>query len=183
MDKNDITDHQLMAALAKGDLTALDAVIRRYQQRVFALAYRMLRNWHSAEDITQETFIRLYNSAPQYKPEAKLITFLYPVVLNLCRDMQRKNARLTHSEIPAELLASYDEPQSAAILNENATIISNAVSELPERQKIALLLHRFDGLSHAEIAKIMEISPSAAESLLVRAYAALRLSLIKLKDI
>jgi RNA polymerase sigma-70 factor (ECF subfamily) len=184
MDKINIPDdHQLMADLAAGNLTALDSIVQRYQQRVFALAYRMLGNWHWAEDIAQETFIRLYNSAPRYKPDAKLITFLYPIVINLCRDFHRKNGRITQSEIPINLLTDSDDPQSAAISNENTAIISKAVSQLPERQKTALLLHRFDGLSHAEIAKIMDISASAAESLLVRAYASLRQSLIKLKDI
>jgi RNA polymerase sigma-70 factor (ECF subfamily) len=179
---NSATDHQLMADLAKGQLYALDCLVQRYQQRVFALAYRILRDWHSAEDIAQETFIRLYNSAPQYKPDAKLITFLYPIVLNLCRDFQRKNGRMTQCEMPFDLAANSDSPVSGVIKNENAKAVAQAISDLPQRQRIALLLHRFDGLSYSEVAQIMDISVSAAESLLVRAYASLRQSLAKIRD-
>jgi RNA polymerase sigma-70 factor, ECF subfamily len=180
--ENSATDHQLMSDLAHGQLSALECLVSRYQQRVFALAYRILRDWHSAEDITQETFIRLYNSAAHYKPDAKLITFLYPIVLNLCRDLQRKSGRMTQSEMPLDLAANSDSPVSEVIRNENAKAVAHAISGLPERQKIALLLHRFDGLSHSEVAQIMDISTSAAESLLVRAYASLREYLAKIKD-
>jgi RNA polymerase sigma-70 factor, ECF subfamily len=182
MEENSITDHQLMSDLANGQLSALDSLVGRYQQRVFALAYRILHDWHSAEDITQETFIRLHNFAPRYKPDAKLITFLYPIVLNLCRDLQRKSGRTTQCEIPLDLAANSDSPASAVIRSENAKTVAQAVSGLPERQKTALLLHRFDGLSYSEVAQIMNISTSATESLLVRAYASLRQSLAKIKD-
>ena len=182
MKKDDITDHQLMSGLAQGQLRALDCLIGRYQQKVFALAYRILRDWHSAEDVTQETFIRLHNAAPRYKPDAKLITFLYPIVLNLCRDMQRKAGRTMQSELPLESLPDSDSPESIAIKNETVTAVAQAVASLPLRQKTALLLHRFDGLSYSEVAQIMNISRSAAESLLVRAYASLRQSLIKIKN-
>jgi RNA polymerase sigma-70 factor, ECF subfamily len=182
MDKNNHTDHQLMSNLAQGQLWALDCLIRRYQQKVFALAYRILGNWHSAEDVAQETFIRLYNAAPRYKPDAKLITFLYPIVLNLCRDIQRKAGRITQSEVPLDTISDSDSPESMAIKDENATAVTRAVASLPQRQKTALLLHRFDGLSYSEVARIMNISQSAAESLLVRAYASLRQSLTKIKD-
>ena len=182
MDKNSHTDHQLMSGLAQGQLSALDCLIDRYQQRVFALAYRVLGDWHSAEDVAQETFIRLYNAAPRYRPDAKLITFLYPIVLNLCRDIQRKVGHITQSEMPLESISDSDSPESTAIKNENANTVAQAVYALPQRQKTALLLHRFDGLSYSEVARIMNISQSAAESLLVRAYASLRQSLAKIKD-
>ena len=90
---------------------------------------------------------------------------------------------MSQSEMPLELVADSDNPESTAIRNENVRAVDKAVSALPERQKIALLLHRFDGLSHSEVAQIMDISASAAESLLVRAYASLRQSLAKIKDI
>jgi RNA polymerase sigma-70 factor (ECF subfamily) len=183
MDKSTRTDHELMFDISHGDVAALECLVQRYQQRVFALAYRMLGDWHDAEDVSQETFIRLYNSAGRYKPDAKLITFLYPIVLNLCRDFRRKSAHMTQSETALDSIADPDNPVSAAVRNENARSVTQAVSALPERQKEALLLHRFDGLSYTEVAQVMGISVSAAESLLVRAYAALRQSLAKIKDI
>src|SRR5512138_2650513 len=97
------SDAQLMSRLATGDMSALGALVERHQDRVRSLAYRMVLRWDAAEDIAQETFLRVYRSAPTYQPTASFSTWLYRIVVNLCLDAAKKPrmAALPASEPPA----------------------------------------------------------------------------------
>jgi RNA polymerase sigma-70 factor (ECF subfamily) len=179
---NDISnDTELMTRLANGDMAALGDIVKRNQGRILSLSYRILKDWHRAEDITQETFLRVYKAAKHYKPKARFTTWLYRIAINLCFDEQRKRAR---TAVPLEdagpaVLAESD--RDAAERKEVVESVKTAVNELPERQRIAVILHRYDGLSHTEIAEVTGWTQSAVESLLVRAYANLREKLNKMK--
>jgi RNA polymerase sigma-70 factor (ECF subfamily) len=179
---NDVSnDSELMARLAKGDMAALSDIVRRNQDKVLSLSYRILKDWHKAEDIAQETFLRVYRAANHYKPKAKFTTWLYRIVVNLCLDEQRKKAHAEASLFdvaPVDLTESnYETVERKEILDS----VKNAINELPERQRLTLILHRYDGLSHSEIAEVTRWTKSAVESLLVRAYANLREKLNKIK--
>ena len=171
-DKPDSTE--LMARLAKGDMAAFGDIVSRHQDKVLSLSYRVLGDWHRAEDVAQEAFLRVHRAAKRYRPEAKFTTWLYRIVVNLCLDEQRKRARAGASleNTAPEILA--ESNANAAEKEEIAELVKAAVNELPERQRLAVILHRYDGLSHGEISEVMGWTKSAVESLLVRAYANLR---------
>ena len=171
-----------MARLCQGDKAALGDLSQRHRNRVLSLGYRLLGDWHLAEDVAQETFLRLHQAACTYRPEAKFTTWLYRIVYNLSIDQQRKRATA-----PVSLDSTQGEPQDAPGTppmeqEELAAIVQKAISQLPERQRRVVILHRYEELSHTDIARVTGWSQSAVESLLVRAYANLREQLKNAKD-
>jgi RNA polymerase sigma-70 factor (ECF subfamily) len=176
------SDTELMARLARGEISALGQLARRHQRRILELAFRTLGDWDRAEDIAQETFLRVYRAAKRYRPQAQFTTWLYRIVVNLCLDEQRKRAKAAaplDSTTPAEYPAPQAHPMEK---KELAELVNAAVQGLAERQRLAVILHRYNGLSHAQISDVTGWSQSAVESLLVRAYGTLREKLVKLKD-
>lgn len=169
-------DTELIRRLAAGDRGALAELMRHHQARVLTTAYRFLGNWDAAEDIVQETFLRVYRAAPRYQPQAAFTTWMYRLVVNLCWDRRRQLSRDHRLRAgiplpPEQTLTSHAEQA------ERAAEIRRAVAALPDRQRLAVILHRFDELTHREIAEVTGWSVGAVESCLVRAYATLRKSL------
>ena len=173
---------ELMRRMAGGDRAAFSEIIRTHQERVWAVAFRFTQRRDDADDISQEAFIRLWNTAPRWEPAALLSTWLYRVVTNLCLDFHRKQARapasLTGIAEPAAP-SSEDELES----QENVARVRRAVAALPERQRMAVILHRFEGLSYQQVAQTTGWGEAAIESLLSRAYAALRQQLADLQSL
>jgi RNA polymerase sigma-70 factor (ECF subfamily) len=176
------SDIELMARLGRGDLAALGILAQRYQGRVLSLSYRLLGDWHKAEDVSQETFLRLRQAARQYEPKAKFTTWLYRIVHNLTLDQQRKtrNDPVSLEALPADIEKTVQD--SPVERRELAEAVRKAVGELPERQRRVIILHRYEGLSHEEIGEVTGWSKSAVESLLVRAYENLRKKLASYQD-
>jgi RNA polymerase sigma-70 factor (ECF subfamily) len=176
-------DAELMARLAVGDMSALGELARKHQAKILELAFRTLGAWDIAEDVAQETFLRVYRAAKSYKPTARFTTWLYRIVINLCLDEQRKRTRAgrpLEPEIYEQLTASNSNPVEK---QEIAASVRAAIYALPERQRLAVVLHRYNGLNHAQISETTGWTQSAVESLLVRAYANLRDKLAKMKNI
>jgi RNA polymerase sigma-70 factor (ECF subfamily) len=183
MANNATHDAELMARLARGDMPALGELARRHQGRVLELAYRTLGSWDLAEDVAQEAFLRVHRAAKRYRPTAMFTTWLYRIVINLCLDEQRKRAK---SGAPLEPEVCEQIPASdhdTAEKEEIAVLVRTAVQALPERQRVAVVLHRYSGLNHAQISEATGWTQSAVESLLVRAYANLREKLRKMKNL
>jgi len=174
-------DTELMTRLAKGDITALGDIVRTHQDKVLSLSYRVLGDWHRAEDVAQETFLRVHRAAKHYRPEARFTTWLYRIVVNLCLDEQRKRAKPAVSLEDAAVEALAESDGNTAERKEVAEFVRTAVDELPERQRLAVILHRYDGLSHGKISEVTGWTKAAVESLLVRAYTNLRGKLGKMK--
>jgi RNA polymerase sigma-70 factor (ECF subfamily) len=167
------TDAWLMRALAGGDTNALAVLVRRHQPAVLSTAYRLLGRWDQAEDVAQEAFIRVYRAASGYTPSAAFTTWLYRIVVNLCQDALRK--RRPTVETPDDLSNRRStRPDHAMEQDERVQAVRRAIGGLPERQRIAVILHRYSGMSHAQISEATGWTPSAVESCLVRAYARLR---------
>lgn len=172
-------ENRLMNRLASGDMAALGDIVNRYQDKILAFAYRFCNDWNQAEDIAQETFLRVYKAAGSYRPQAKFTTWLYRIVSNLCFDEKRRksNAVLPLEQINSSVYS--DAESSSAEKRETIDLVKKAVLELPERQRLALVLHRYENLSYEQICEVTGWSKSAVESLLVRAYANLRENLKK----
>lgn len=170
-------DHELMTRIAQGDRAALGALVERHQQGVLSLAYRFLGRWDLAEDICQDAFIRILDHAGEYQPSARFSTWLYRVVANLCWDRRRRARHVRHeltTDIPASGAAHAAPDVGASDVQER---VRQAIAALPDRQRLAVILHRFHEMSHAEVAQLTGWSASAVESCLVRAYDQLRCSL------
>ena len=181
MNKPPLSDEKLMQQVAAGNADALAQLAARYQDIALSLAFRNTQNWTDAEDIAQEAFIRVFKAAGRYKGHSGFKTWLYRIVVNLCMDHHRRtksniSLEAIDTDVPAE--TDPDTLQAA----ETAQIVQKAVNELPERQKIVLLLHRYEDLTHAQISDATGWTPSAVESLLVRAYGNLRQKLGKFKN-
>jgi RNA polymerase sigma-70 factor (ECF subfamily) len=173
------SDVELMKQLALGKANAMRELMRRHQPWVWRIAWRMVGNAATAEDLVQETFLRLFRSADRYKPDASLKTYLRRIVVNLGIDFRR-------SSRPAMALAQDDREPAAADspdpleIQERQQRVQKAIQKLPPRQRAALTLHRFENQSYREIAEVMDLSESAVESLVMRAYASLREALADL---
>ena len=170
----DSTDHELMLRVGQGNRDALGVLVQRHQAKVVGLAYRFLGRWDVAEDVAQDVFVRVLRAAAAFRPEAQFTTWLYRLAANLCWDRRRQATRelRLHSTSPAR---GIDDPPSATVESrERVARVRQAVADLPDRQRLAVILHRYQGLAHKDIAEATGWSEGAVESCLVRAYENLR---------
>lgn len=178
-DSDEFQDQQAMAKLAAGDGSALRGLVIRHYALVHRVGLRVLRQQADADDVAQEVFLRLAESAGRWRCEAQLSTLLYRMTLNLALDETRRRKR--RGDVPLdkqpEQAAEDASPSDGIERQEVRSTVRTAVDALPERQRMCLLLHRYEGLGYRAIAAVMEISESAVESLLTRAYATLRVRL------
>ena len=182
MTDSQTNETELMKRLALGEMEALSEIAKKYQNKVLSLAYRFLNDWAKSEDIAQETFLRIYKAAGTYKPQASFNTWLYRIVVNLCLDEQRKQTRAPISIEETMYNGAADSETSSIERKETIEIVKKAINDLPERQRLAVILHRYENLSYDQICEVTQWSKSAVESLLVRAYANLREKLKKIEN-
>ena len=174
------SSEDLMARVAKGDEGAFEILVNRHQTSILNIIHRFIGDRTQAKDLAQEVFLRVWQGAKTYKPEAKFTTWIYRITANLCLN-ELKSSRLIkwfsfhHSdegnEKSVEETYSNGSPSAEDLLlaKERSRQISAALKGLPENQRMALVLKRYDDLSYQEIAQILGCSVSAVESLLVRA--------------
>jgi len=177
-------DDSLMVATARGDAAAFRSLVERWSPRVLAFATRALAQRADAEDVTQETFVRALRAAPRYVPQGRFAAWLFRIAGNLIRaELRRRRVRgwlLGRSEPDAEaILASLPAPRhfdaDGPLRDAEArALLALGLARLPERQRLAVLLHHLEGLPVRDVAAALAVSEHAAESLLARGMAALR---------
>jgi RNA polymerase sigma-70 factor (ECF subfamily) len=182
-------DNELMKRVAKGDDDAFRTLFERHYRLAYSVIYRQLGVQSIAEDLVQEAFLRVYRAAPKYEPTAKFSTWLYTVVTNLClnykRDRARDKLRLVSAGPedegnPLEQLAASEEPDHDALDQaERTRVVREAIAELPENQRMALILSRYEDKSYEEVAEILGTTVAAVKSLTSRARETLRERLAK----
>ena len=163
-----LEDAELLARFAQGDRAAAQVLTARLAPVVYAQAFRMLGDRAEAEDITQDSLLRLWHAAPDWQVgQAKVTTWLYRVTSNLCIDKMRKRNRQSSDAVPE---MPDDGPDIERRLQDRARAqaLRAALSDLPDRQKQAMVLRHLEGLSNPDVAQIMQISVEAAESLMSR---------------
>ena len=163
-----LEDAELLARFAQGDRAAAQVLTARLAPVVFAQAFRMLGDRAEAEDITQDSLLRLWHAAPDWQAgQAKVTTWLYRVTSNLCIDKMRKRKRQSSDAVPE---MPDDGPDMERRLQDRARAqaLRAALGGLSERQKQAMTLRHLEGLSNPDVAQIMQISVEAVESLLSR---------------
>ena len=167
-------DEALLVAYGNGDAVAASVLTRRLTPRVLGYAARLLGDPSEAEDVTQEAMLRLWKVAPDWRQgEAKVSTWLYQVVTNLCTDRLRKRGRNAPLDAAGEPADSSPAADARMTEVQRADALQAALADLPERQRQAVILRHLEGLSNPEIARIMDIGIEAVESLTARAKRAL----------
>ena len=179
---DELTSEELMPLVASGDKRAFSCLMARHKNSVYGIVYRFFKNPQEADDMFQEVFLRVWHSAARYEPTAQFNTWLYTVTANLCKNeltsFWRRNVRLLGSfwsdDALGALSTSAPSTEETASSNQEAERICGAMGELPSKQRLALILSRYEGLSYDEIARVMGCSVSSVESLLFRAKDRLR---------
>ena len=185
--EEDAEDVRLMGLVARGDTSAFEEVIERHQALVAGTAARMLGSNSDVEDIAQQVFIRVWKSARRYVPRAKFTTWLLKITRNLVFNELRRAKRRAQvplqSEPGIEKLPLKDEtnpaPDASLLEDELQRAIEEAIMQLPESQRMALVLRRYEQLSYEQIAEVLDLSVPAVKSVLFRARTELRSRLNK----
>ena len=161
-----------MRAVAGGDLLAFGQLVARHQRSAWNAAYRFLGNTADAEDIAQEAFLRILDSADRYRPTAAFRTYLYRIVTRLCLDFSRRQRLRQHSQL-TDVAENGPSPEDATVMGERAAAVARAIDGLPPAQKMAVILRYYEGLGYREIAASLDTTVKGAERLLARARTAL----------
>jgi RNA polymerase sigma-70 factor (ECF subfamily) len=181
-----LSDADIMLRVKSGDQSAFEFLVEKYRRPMVNFMYRMAHNAASAEDLAQEVFLRVYRSREGYEASAKFTTWLYRIATNLAMN----HVRDTRNERP-EKTVSLDEPdqetgltmdvpdatlsaEQASLRRERLTAIRQRVQALPERQRLAVLMHKYQQMDYKQIGEVLKLSESATKSLLFRAYETLR---------
>ena len=188
---NGLTDAEVMLRVKAGDDAAFNHLVEKFRRPMISFMYRMTHNSATAEDLAQEVFLRVYRSRSGYTADAKFTTWLYRIATNLAvnhaRDTRHERPEVTVNidESDEETGLSVDVPDTSLtaeqdiLRRERLMAIRKHVEALPERQRLAVLMHKYQNMDYKQIADVLHLSESATKSLLFRAYETLR---EKLKD-
>ncbi len=170
-------DALLLAKVAAGNRDVFNQIIKKYQARLLNFLYRLLGDKHLAEEVAQETFLRIYLKAASYLPQSKFSTYLYQVARNIAFNTMRHRKFVTFFRDPFQADKVYevrtyqDQEDYRQYLKE---VVQHFLQKLPEAQKTALVLAKYEGLPYEEIAAVMKTSVPAVKSLVHRATETLR---------
>ena len=190
----DNSDVDLMLRVKRGDREAFNALVQRYRKSLINFIFRFTCNEASSEDLAHEVFLKVFQSAARYEPKAQFSTWLYRIAsnaaLNFIRD-QRNRASVSidaDSEKEAELprIDLADQRllvEEELIVQERVRMIRKAVAGLPDQQRLALVLTKYQGFSLKEAASVLKCSEPAVKSLLFRAYTTLRERLVSVVSV
>ena len=180
------TDAEVMLRVKAGDQSAFDFLVQKYRRPLVSFMYRMAHNAAAAEDLAQEVFLRVYRSRQSYEASAKFTTWLYRIATNLAvnhaRDTRHERPEVTVSlDVPDEetgttldVADSTVTAEESLVRRERTFAIRAKVEALPERQKLAVIMHKYQQMDYKQIAEVLKLSESATKSLLFRAYQTLR---------
>ena len=165
-----------MVRIRGGDMEAFRCLVEAHQARVVGTISKMLGSDAEAEDLAQQVFIRVWKSAPRYRPTAKFTTWLFRITRNLVfNELRRKRHFVDQTEEMPEPAERRDqEPDKVLMEGELQSAIQNAIDQLPESQRLAIILRRYEGMAYEEIAAVMGTTVPAVKSILFRARAELR---------
>jgi RNA polymerase sigma-70 factor, ECF subfamily len=180
--ENDAEDIRLMRLIGRGDTAAFEELVVRHQSLVVGTVARMLGSNSEVDDIAQQVFVRVWRSAGRYVARAKFTTWLLKITRNLVFNELRRSKRRAHVPIQpdadAEELPLREErvstPDAAALESELQTAIDDAIAQLPETQRLAVILRRYEEMTYEQIGDVLDLSVPAVKSVLFRARTELR---------
>ena len=186
------SDVQLMLDVKAGDDASFDFLLVKYRSPLVNFLYRMVRDRATAEDLAQDVFLRVYRARKEYIPSAKFTTWLFRIAtnaaLNSVRDHRHQRMEVSldapageeQEALPRELPAREMRIDEHLLERDRVEFIQRAIASLPDKQRAAVLLHKYEEMDYAEIAKILDCTEAALKSLLFRAYENLRVQLAPL---
>ncbi|MBT3266880.1 sigma-70 family RNA polymerase sigma factor [Candidatus Poribacteria bacterium] len=182
-----MTDSELVRRCRDGDREAFNALIAKYQNRVYALCCHFAGDFAAAQDLTQETFVRVYLDLHGLREVGKFPAWLGKVTTRVCHRAMRRHARHSHEDIgglaEAELADDAAEsPADASVDSETRAVVSAAVAKLPEPQRLAVTMHYMDGLSYGEIAAFLDVPTTTIKNRLHRARLRLKEGLLTMVE-
>ncbi len=179
-------DATIMLELRAGNMAGFDFLIQKYRKPIIHFMYRMVHNQAVAEELAQEVFLRVYRSRETYRAEARFSTWLYRIATNLGVNYARDNryermaSTVYLDEADSETGTTPDvadttpDAETRLVRQERLNAIREHVMALPERQRMAVLMHKYEGMDYKQIGDVLKLSESATKSLLFRAYQTLR---------
>jgi len=181
-----LSDAEVMLRAGTGDDEAFSYLAEKFRRPIVSFMYRSVGNSHVAEELAQEVFLRVYKSRHTYTADAKFTTWLYRIATNLAmnyaRDTKQERAGKVSIDEPIDedsdrtldVADSSMTAEEAIVRRERLAAIKQCVLDLPERQCVAVLMHKYQEMDYKQIAKALDLSESATKSLLFRAYETLR---------
>jgi len=181
-----MTDAEIMLQVKAGDDNAFNFLIEKFRRPLISFMYRMTHNSAIAEELAQEVFLRIYRSRESYSADAKFTTWMYRIATNLAVNHAR-DSKYDRPEVKASLDETDEETglaidvadstpnvEQQILRRERLTAIRQQIESLPERQRMAVLMHKYQNMDYKQIAEVLHLSESATKSLLFRAYESLR---------
>lgn len=167
------TDAQLISRHLQGDQQASQALVERYQDMVYSLAWRMLGDGEEARDAAQEIFLNALEALPRFRGECALSTWLYRIATNACITRSKLRQQRRTREVPAEDWDSPDEnsPSSLELVEQEQRdhLLHQAIAELPESYRLVIVLHYFQELTGAQVAQVLNVPEGTVKARLFRA--------------
>jgi RNA polymerase sigma-70 factor (ECF subfamily) len=156
-------DLRLIERYLTGDEYAVEELVMKYQKKIYVLAYRMTGNIEDSKDMTQKTFLQAFNNLKGFKGKSSFYTWLYQIALNTCLNHINKKTRVTE-EVDDSVAHTEGSALSTIIKTEREVYIKGSLNELPKRQKTAVILRAYEGLSLKETAEVMKCSEGAVKA-------------------
>ncbi|HLN87147.1 MAG TPA: sigma-70 family RNA polymerase sigma factor [Candidatus Limnocylindrales bacterium] len=188
IDPQDRPDEELVVLCQQGRSECFEPLVRRYMQKAYHTAFGFTRDAESAKDLSQDAFLRAFSRIKQFDGRSSFYTWFYRILINLCLDHARRNRKVTWKSLDdlgdathgqRQLVDSQFRPEQAAIAGEATKRASETLQAMPNKQRTAFLLRNDQGLSIADVAKVMKTTEGTVRVYLHRAVAALRQSLVE----
>lgn len=170
-------DHEVVKRVKKGQTDLYEILVRRYEKKLCALAWRMLHNRADVEDVVQEAFVKAYRSLGKFRGDAQFSTWLYRITVNLILNRLRRGSKMREVDLDMDRMESPSNPKSAVRQKEVQAAAARAIDDLPPRQRVIFHMRYEEGRSHAEIARVLALSEGAVKASYHHAVAKLRESL------
>jgi RNA polymerase sigma-70 factor (ECF subfamily) len=188
VDTQDCRDEELVALCQQGQGEYFEPLVQRYMQKAFHIAFGFTRHTESAKDLSQEAFLRAYTRIKQFDGRSSFYTWFYRILVNLCLDYARHNGKVVWESLdspseafdePRQFADSRFQPDQEVIAGEASRRANETLEAMPKKQRTAFMLRNHQGLSIADIAKVMKTTEGTVRVYLHRAVATLRQSLVE----
>jgi len=175
-------DLEVIQQVLEGQTGAFDVLVSRHQRAIFRLSYRMTRNVEDARDIAQEAFVQAFRSLGSFRRQSSFLTWLYRIAVNLCLNHRKATTHEDPAEVDARVPDDREDALTALLMDERERALTAAIEALPPQQRATLTLRVHQGLSHREIAEVLDCAEGTAKANYFHAIRALQRKLEVFRD-